>query len=280
MGDEADRLPGVRMERQQLLVQMVAHDLVERAEGLIHQQQVCVEGERPGYRRPLLHASRKLPGKHAAEIAEADQVENAPDPLGPLLRGVAHHLERQAHILLDGPPGIEPGRLEHVAVGAVQPRLPRRHPVDRDRAVGRLLQVRDHPQQCRLPAARRADEADELARRHLQIDVRQRMHGPVIGLEDQVERGGGYRTCLAHPGLSPRLRAGVRTGGSRRGRPQTPLGMFNGSRWTLRGAVSSFQRASASCTAGKARRRTNRPRPGRGCELLPYSQTTSPRLSV
>ena len=68
------------MERQQLLVQMVAHNLVERAEGLVHQQQAGIEGERARNRGPLLHAARKLPWEHAPEIAEADEFEHMGRP--------------------------------------------------------------------------------------------------------------------------------------------------------------------------------------------------------
>ncbi len=53
---------GTVPELQQLLVEVVANDLVERAEGLVHQQKIGVEGERAGDRGALLHAARKLPG--------------------------------------------------------------------------------------------------------------------------------------------------------------------------------------------------------------------------
>ena len=218
------------MERQQLLVQVVPNNLVERAERLVHQQQVRVERERARNRGPLLHAARKLPGEHAAEVAETYKLQNARDPLSPLPGRVAHDLERQAHILLDGAPGVEPGRLEHITVGPLQPRLSRRHPVDGDRAARRLLQVRNHPQQCRLSAARRPDEADEFAGRHIEVDVRERMHGTVVGLKDQIERGGGYRTCLMHGRAPPGSSETFWQGGSAPGRAQTPLGMFNGLR--------------------------------------------------
>ena len=63
MGDEARSvLSRPRPELQQLLVELVAHDLVERAERLVHQQQVGIEGQRAGDRGALLHAARQLPG--------------------------------------------------------------------------------------------------------------------------------------------------------------------------------------------------------------------------
>ena len=77
--------------------------------------------------------------------------------------GVAHDLQRQGDVALDGAPRIERRRLEDIAVGALLARLFRRHAVDRDRARGRLLQIGDDAQQGGLAAARRADEGDEFA---------------------------------------------------------------------------------------------------------------------
>ena len=45
-------LPVSRPQPQQLLVELVAHDLVERAERLVHQQQLRIEGQRAGDRHP------------------------------------------------------------------------------------------------------------------------------------------------------------------------------------------------------------------------------------
>ena len=63
-----------REQLQQLGVQMVADDLVERAERLVHQQQIGIEGQRAGDRGALLHAARQLPGKLALEAGEIDQL--------------------------------------------------------------------------------------------------------------------------------------------------------------------------------------------------------------
>jgi hypothetical protein len=44
-------------------------------------------------------------------------------------------------------------------------------PVDLERAGGDVLEPRDHPQERRLPAARRADEDDELAVGDVDVDA-------------------------------------------------------------------------------------------------------------
>jgi hypothetical protein len=84
MGDEADGLFGARPELQQFLVQPVAHDLVQRAEGFVHQQDVGVEGQRPRDRGALLHAARKLPGKLLLEAGQFHQFQHPARALGAL----------------------------------------------------------------------------------------------------------------------------------------------------------------------------------------------------
>ena len=70
-----------RPEFEKLLVEVVADDLVERAEGLVHQQQIGIEGQRAGDRGALLHAARELPGKFVLEALEIDEIEQCADPL-------------------------------------------------------------------------------------------------------------------------------------------------------------------------------------------------------
>ena len=79
MRDEADRLVGPRPEFKKLLVEMVAHDLVERAERLVHQKQIGVEGERTRDRGALLHAAGKLPRIFVLEAGEIDEIHHAGD---------------------------------------------------------------------------------------------------------------------------------------------------------------------------------------------------------
>ena len=103
---------------QQLHVEVVAHDLVERAERLVHQQQIGVEGERPGDRGALLHAARQLPGIFLLEALQVDELERALDARLLVRRPNAHDLQRQRDVALDGAPRKQRRRLEDVAVGA------------------------------------------------------------------------------------------------------------------------------------------------------------------
>ena len=77
---------------------MIADDLVERAERLVHQKQRRIEGERAGDRGALLHAAGELPGKFALEAGQIDQREVALDALVALGRRHAHDFERQRHV--------------------------------------------------------------------------------------------------------------------------------------------------------------------------------------
>ena len=70
-----------RPELQQLSIEVVADDLVERAERLVHQQQVGIEGQRAGDRGALLHAAGELPGKFLLEAGEVDQLQRPLDAL-------------------------------------------------------------------------------------------------------------------------------------------------------------------------------------------------------
>ncbi len=191
MGDEADGLLRCGPELQQLFVEVVADDFVQRAEGLVHQQQIGIEGERTGNRGALLHAAGELPGEFLAEAGEVDEVEGAGDAGLLLVARIAHDLQRQRDVLLDGAPGIKRGGLEDIAVGAVLAGVLRRRAIDRDGAGGRLFEIGDDAQEGGLAAAGGADEGDEVALFDLQIDAGQRMHRSVAGVEGEPEIAGG-----------------------------------------------------------------------------------------
>src|ERR687897_2784056 len=115
MRDEQHRLGGLVPQAQQLLVEVVAHDLVEGPEGLVHQEELRVERQGPRDRGALLHAAGELPGIFVLEALEVDEFELAPRPLAPLGPGEAEDLQRQLDVLGDRPPGIERRRLEDEA---------------------------------------------------------------------------------------------------------------------------------------------------------------------
>ena len=166
---------------------MVAGDLVEGAEGLVHEQEGGVEGERAGDRHPLLHAAGELPGIFPLEAGEAHDLEPGPGALAALGGRQAHDLERQHHVPLDGAPGIEGRRLEHVAVGAREAGRLGRRAVDPQLARGRALEVGDGAQQGGLAAAGGADQGHELAGCDGEVHVHERLHRAVAGDEGEAQ---------------------------------------------------------------------------------------------
>ena len=87
----------------------------------------------------------------------------------------ALQLQRQLDVLDHGAPVEQPGLLEGHAVLLVEPGLGGRLAVDPDVAGRRLDEVGDQPQQRRLAAPRRPDQADELAGRDGEVDVDERV---------------------------------------------------------------------------------------------------------
>ena len=81
-------------EAHQLDLHELARLGVEAGEGLVHQQDVGIGGERPRQRHALLHAARQLVRIGVGEAGEPDQREVAVHALASLLPG--HAVERQA----------------------------------------------------------------------------------------------------------------------------------------------------------------------------------------
>ena len=75
MGDEDDGHAGARPDLQQLALQLLAGERVERTKRLVHQQDVGVVGKHARDRHALLHAARELARIAVGEALEADQLD-------------------------------------------------------------------------------------------------------------------------------------------------------------------------------------------------------------
>ena len=76
--DEHDGEPCLAPHVLELVVQQVARDGVERAERLVHEEDIRVLREGAGERDPLAHAAGELVGpllREAAEVHEVEQLE-------------------------------------------------------------------------------------------------------------------------------------------------------------------------------------------------------------
>jgi hypothetical protein len=172
VGDEDDRAAGLPPDLHQLVLHHAAVLRVERAERLVHQQDLRLDRQRAGDRGPLLHPAGQAARIVALEPVQADQVEVRP---GARLRRFALHAERlQAadDVVPDRLPGQQPRLLEDrpdpvLVLGGQVDRLA----VDQHRPDVRPLQPGQDPQQGRLPAAVRPEQADKIAGRHLQAQV-------------------------------------------------------------------------------------------------------------
>ena len=86
VGDEEDGLADLRLQAEELVLQALAVDRVDRAEGLVHQHHQRVRGQRPGDADALLLAAGELGGVAVAELGvEPDQLQQ----LGASARGSA-----------------------------------------------------------------------------------------------------------------------------------------------------------------------------------------------
>ena len=146
---------------------------VEVRQRLVHQEGLRLADDRPAHRDALPLAARELRGLAVEEILRARAARRPrctrrtisafgvlPDA-EPEAEVLAHAHVRVQRVVLEDHRDVAVGRLElrHVDVA------------DRDRPLGDLLEPGDHPQERRLPAARRPDEHHELPVGDRQVDV-------------------------------------------------------------------------------------------------------------
>ena len=101
MGDVDHGDAEALVEVLDLVLHLLAQLLVERAERLVHHDQLGLEHERARDRDPLLLAARELGGAALPEARELDHVERLPDPRLDLGRRGFAHLERERQVLVD-----------------------------------------------------------------------------------------------------------------------------------------------------------------------------------
>ena len=167
VGDEDDRLAQCRLEPQELVLESLADDRVDRPERLVHEQDRRVRGERPGDADALLLAAGEL-GRVATGVrrrVEPDELQQLPGALAPARRRPAQQPGDRRHVLGDRLVREETDLLDHVADPAAQLGEVAGGDVlavDEDPAGRRLDEPVDHLQRRRLAAAGRADEDADL----------------------------------------------------------------------------------------------------------------------
>ena len=122
VGDEDDRLAHLLVEAQEVVLEAVAGDRVDRAEGLVHQHDRRIRRHRAGDADALLLAAGELPGI-AAQIArgvEADELEQFGGAGADALPRPAQQPRDRADVGLDGHVREQPDLLEDVTDAAPQ----------------------------------------------------------------------------------------------------------------------------------------------------------------
>jgi hypothetical protein len=169
----------VHRRRLQALVQLL--DLsahlhpqlgVEIGQRLVEQEDLRIAHDRAAHRHPLALPARQLARITFEQLAQAQDVGRALDPLGDgRLVDLGQH-QRERHVVPDRHVRIQRIVLEHHRnVALLGLHIVDDPAVDGDLAVGDLLQPRQHAQQRRLAAAAGADEHRELAVRYVDVDA-------------------------------------------------------------------------------------------------------------
>ncbi len=176
VGDEHDGLADLRLQLQELVLQPVADDRVDRPERFVHQHDRRVGRERAGDTDPLLLASGQLLGVARAVGLrfQADEVQQLVDACPDPLLVPAQSARDERDVGRDGQVGEEADLLDDIAdvaaqlVGVDVGDVPA---VEDDPAGRGLDQPVDHPHRRRLAASRRTHQHDDLALGDLQREL-------------------------------------------------------------------------------------------------------------
>ena len=195
VGHVDERDPDLALNALELELHRVAQFEVQRAERFVEKQRARIVDEGPGQCDTLLLAARQLGGPALGEVGQPDDLQQFVDPLADLglvllaaprsVRDVVPHRHvREQRVVLEH--GVD------VALVRWHPRDV--DPLEPDRAFGRSLETRDHPQRGRLPAAGRAEQREELARGDGEVrlgdrDVVREALRDVVDLDDRAALG-------------------------------------------------------------------------------------------
>lgn len=177
-----------------LRAQFGAEPAVQVGQRLVHEEQARPADDGPTHRHPLALPAAELAGPAGEHVTDTQGAGHVADPLAPRARLDAGEPQREGDVVADRHVWIEGEVLEDHG----DPAVPRREvvgqlAVEQDGALGRILQTRDHPQDGRLPAARRAEQHHELAVVDVQVDAVDGDGAVLEDLRDILERDGGHR---------------------------------------------------------------------------------------
>jgi hypothetical protein len=203
--DEQHRLARLELQPADLVLHVAPDERVERAERLVVEHQLRVDGERAGEADALLHPARELVGEHRRRVLQADEPQHLAGALQPLCLRYALDLEPEAHVLDDRAVRQQPEVLEdhrdRVPAQLAQCRAVGGHHVrsqDLDRTRGGLDEPDQRADERRLARPGQAHHDEHLAGPDVERDVADR-HG-VARLRPQLGAG-ERRVVAAHDAL-------------------------------------------------------------------------------
>ena len=191
MADKHNRLLEALLQLQQLLLQVLANQRIERGKRLVHQQNVGIGGKGTGQPHALLHAARELMGVFVGPALQPDQGQLLMHDALAFCLGRAAQLQTQAHDFRHRPPGQQGKLLEHhghpraaqaaqggritpagVGIAAAGMRV-----ADQHLAPGGPVQAVQAAQQRRLARARQAHQHRDFTLGNVQAAGRRTQHG-------------------------------------------------------------------------------------------------------
>src|ERR671915_2326942 len=188
MGHEDHGLALIAEQPQQVVLELAADLLVDRREGLVHQQDVGVHPEGPREADALPHPAGELVGVGVLEARQPHLVYIRPRGLLALLAGQPAQLQAEGDVAQHRRPRHERQILEHER--PVRPGPRDGDAVDLDPARRRVDQSGDDLQRRGLSAPARADDAGELALGHVEGEAAEGADtGELLGEVDDADGG-------------------------------------------------------------------------------------------
>ena len=229
VGHEDHGLPELAVQAQEVVLETVARDRVDRAEGLVHQHDRRIDGHRARYADALLLAAGELAWV-AAQIVwvEPHELEQLACAAADALLGPAQEPRHRADVVLDRHVREQSDLLEHVADPASQLGdlvVVHAAAVDRDVAAGHRDQAVHELERGRFAATGRSDQDADIAGGNLEGEVLYgRLRTPRILLGDAGEGDlPGFMALAAHGRVSHGAPAVASPGASVRALLNSPL---------------------------------------------------------
>src|SRR5690606_22501470 len=175
VGNEHHGVAELTPDLQQILLHHDPGLRIQRAEGLVHQQDTWVVGQRPGNPHALLHAPGQRGGIGIGERRQTDQRQEGARHAAGFGATRARHQRTESDVVVHAFPGEQRVLLEYHA--AIRSRFGHSLAIHAELPPGGSDETGDGIEQRRLATPGWPEQTDELARVDLQVGLPDR-HGP------------------------------------------------------------------------------------------------------